>query len=384
MFNPDALSSNIKKYRLQLNLTQQDLAQRLFVSAQAVSKWESGQSQPDLANLTALAKVFGISVDTLLDSNDRKVRMFLGIDGGATKTEFVLVQQDGKVLFKLVLAGSNPNVCGMEETCRILKSGVDTMLARFHRIDGVFAGVAGSMSGDNLQNINTFLQSEYPFLSITCSSDICNVIYGAGDFEKCAAMICGTGFVIYANTHDGLQRVGGWGYLLDSASGGFSLGREALRAALAQEDGFGTETLLTKLVEDKLGKSVWSSISEIYAGGDSLIASFAPLVLTAYGEGDSVAENILCSFAKEMARLLDYTLDAYDCQNTVVVSGGLMRKDLPLIGILKAQLQHKAKIIVPETPPVYGACVRACKLYGQMNDTFRENFQNTYSTKSED
>ena len=58
-------SEIIAFYRRKLGLTQEALAQRLGVTNQAVSKWESGQSCPDIALLPQLADLFGITIDEL-------------------------------------------------------------------------------------------------------------------------------------------------------------------------------------------------------------------------------------------------------------------------------------------------------------------------------
>ena len=55
----------IVRYRRELGLTQEGLAQKLGVTNQAVSKWESGQSCPDIALLPQLADLFGITLDEL-------------------------------------------------------------------------------------------------------------------------------------------------------------------------------------------------------------------------------------------------------------------------------------------------------------------------------
>ena len=47
-------------------MTQEQLAERLQVSRQAVSKWETGTAEPSTSNLLALAKAFGISPEELL------------------------------------------------------------------------------------------------------------------------------------------------------------------------------------------------------------------------------------------------------------------------------------------------------------------------------
>ena len=60
------LNANIKKYRKEMNLTQADLAEAFSVTEGAVSKWESGNTVPDISILMDLADFFDISVDTLL------------------------------------------------------------------------------------------------------------------------------------------------------------------------------------------------------------------------------------------------------------------------------------------------------------------------------
>lgn len=60
------LSENIFRYRRSLGLSQEQLAERIGVSRQTVSKWEGGQSTPDVERLVVLADCFGITVDTLI------------------------------------------------------------------------------------------------------------------------------------------------------------------------------------------------------------------------------------------------------------------------------------------------------------------------------
>lgn len=60
------LPENIKKYRISKDLTQEDVAEYLGITAQSVSKWERGESYPDITFLPALANIFETSVDLLL------------------------------------------------------------------------------------------------------------------------------------------------------------------------------------------------------------------------------------------------------------------------------------------------------------------------------
>ena len=60
------LPENIRKYRMQKNLTQEDVAAYLHVTPQSVSKWERGESCPDVTVLIALANILETSIDLLV------------------------------------------------------------------------------------------------------------------------------------------------------------------------------------------------------------------------------------------------------------------------------------------------------------------------------
>ena len=63
------LSDNIRKYRKSKQMSQDELAEKLEVTRQSISLWETGQTQPSLDNIVALAKLFEISTDELLVSD---------------------------------------------------------------------------------------------------------------------------------------------------------------------------------------------------------------------------------------------------------------------------------------------------------------------------
>ena len=67
------LSEKIKELRKNKGLTQEDLANALNVSRQAITKWESGDGTPDIENLKNIALYFHVSVDYLIDSTTEKV-----------------------------------------------------------------------------------------------------------------------------------------------------------------------------------------------------------------------------------------------------------------------------------------------------------------------
>lgn len=68
------LSQKLKELRKKQGLTQLELAERLFVSRQAISGWEAGTSRPSTENLQSLSRLFNIPLETLLDDTQRRCR----------------------------------------------------------------------------------------------------------------------------------------------------------------------------------------------------------------------------------------------------------------------------------------------------------------------
>lgn len=79
------LNKQIKKYRTMMNLSQEDLAERVYVTRQTISNWETGKSYPDIHSLLLLSSLFDVSLDTLIKGdlemmrekvNEKEVREF--------------------------------------------------------------------------------------------------------------------------------------------------------------------------------------------------------------------------------------------------------------------------------------------------------------------
>lgn len=72
------LGENIRKYRKRIDWTQEQLADRLGVSYQSVSRWESGNGYPDMEHLPTMARLFSVTMDDLIgygDENQKLPRM---------------------------------------------------------------------------------------------------------------------------------------------------------------------------------------------------------------------------------------------------------------------------------------------------------------------
>ena len=77
MINKNHFGKRIANHRKRLNLSQQDLADRLSVTAQAVSKWETGAALPDIELLLELSKLYGVSINELLEDHAILARLSL-------------------------------------------------------------------------------------------------------------------------------------------------------------------------------------------------------------------------------------------------------------------------------------------------------------------
>lgn len=63
-------NEKLKELRKQHNMTQEQLAERLYVSRTAISKWESGKGYPSIESLKNISKIFSVSIDELLSNNE--------------------------------------------------------------------------------------------------------------------------------------------------------------------------------------------------------------------------------------------------------------------------------------------------------------------------
>ena len=289
----EAIARNIRERRRTLGLTQASLAEAIGYSVKAVSKWESGRGVPPTVTLPALAKALKTDIDSLLSAESAEV-LYLGIDGGGTKTEFALANGEGEILRIHHLASSNPSDIGIEAAITVLKDGIAEITAGIPKSRvSLFAGLAGGTTEGVKERLTAFFES-FGFLSVKNGSDAENAVAAALGRRDGIAVIMGTGSVTFAQSGGKLYRTGGYGYLLGDAGSGFAFGREAILAALKAEDGSGRETLLLDAVRRKCGKeTVLACLGDFYRGGKRTVAGYASCLFEAYEQGDAAAKDIL-------------------------------------------------------------------------------------------
>ena len=76
-------SEILKSIRIKNNLTQDEMAEKLLVTRQAISRWENGETEPNIESLKLLSTIFNISINTILEAHKNSsvsVRMPLDDD----------------------------------------------------------------------------------------------------------------------------------------------------------------------------------------------------------------------------------------------------------------------------------------------------------------
>lgn len=101
------INMNLKKLRKIRRYTQEEVADKIGVSRQAVAKWENGETVPDINNCVALAELYGVALDDLINYSDDKKGMGL--------------QPKGKHIFGLVKVGERGQIVIPKKAREIFK-----------------------------------------------------------------------------------------------------------------------------------------------------------------------------------------------------------------------------------------------------------------------
>jgi N-acetylglucosamine kinase-like BadF-type ATPase len=234
--------------------------------------------------------------------------LFLGIDGGQSSTTAVIGDESGRILgsgrggpcnhvgasegrkkFRHAVGGCLTQACE--------QAGLDAGAVIFERVCAGFSGGPGDKS-DYLRELVRAKQYD-------TTTDA--VIALAGATAGASGMICiaGTGSIAYGRNGDRkFARVGGWGYIFGDEGGGFDLTRQALRAVLRHEEGWGPATILREMLLSETGAADANDLMHrFYTTGfpRPLIASYSKLVDAAANSGDSVARNLIVNAAQQLA-----------------------------------------------------------------------------------
>ncbi len=354
-------SANIRKYRKQFGYTQKMLAEATGYSEKTVSKWETDGSIPAVESLFQIISVFHIDLNTLFQ--DHESIYYLGIDGGGTKTAFALSAPSGNMIRQLRLDPCNPFDVGLENTKSVLKTGIH-QICQDIPLDRIvlFAGIAGSVSGNYREPLKEFLQ-EFHFAHAELGSDNENIIAAGLGEQDGITMILGTGVCSYVVQNGQYHRIAGWGYLFDKGGSGFNIAQDAFSQYFSACDGSGTPTSLVARIEERAGCDSGTLMNMLYEGGKKTVASYADLVFEEAEKGDAVSCAILHRNMEEAARIIRAAKAHFQQSDTpipVILAGGLTEQPL-LMPYLQEALGDTTglQLKILSVSPVEGALQKA-------------------------
>jgi N-acetylglucosamine kinase-like BadF-type ATPase len=301
------------------------------------------------------------------------MKYLIGIDVGGTKTECAVADLKGKILVKETSTSSNYLIAGADKTALLLFTLIAKSLKKlngdFAEIQNVVIGVAGAGRTHDARHLEKSLikyahSKKLKFSSVHIVSDAMIAIQGAFAGHPGCILISGTGSIIFGiDRHGKIHRVGGFGRLIGDEGSGYSIGRKAVQEVSKVLDGRGKETLITKLIIDKMKiSSANSLINKIY-NNDYDIASLAPVLISAAEKNDRLAINILEQEAEELVQHIKAIMKKMKVKKLkVAFSGSLITNNNVYLKILTKKIKTSLpniSITKPELSPVEGAILMA-------------------------
>ncbi|AFS78143.1 N-acetylglucosamine kinase Nagk [Gottschalkia acidurici 9a] len=259
---------------------------------------------------------------------------YIGIDGGGTSTIFCLADCNGNVIDIIKLKSTNYHVMGIEETKETIKNAIDFFTEKksisLNEIKSICFGGSGVDSEKCKETIiNIFRDIGYRN-ELQVYNDSVIALVGANDGYNGGIIISGTGSVgLVIDKKNRLNKVGGWGHILDDGGSGYFIGREALSKIMKNYDGRECKTLLWDKIREKLKINNQEEIIN-FVYKDKLpkkdIAGLAPIVIELYNK-DKVAKDIVNSAVDSLTIMVETLIEkAQGADISIGLYGSILTK----------------------------------------------------------
>lgn len=305
--------------------------------------------------------------------------VYLGVDGGGTKTAFVLVTSDGEILATVEGPSSYHLEHGFPHVEQVFVDGLAAVTAssgiRPEQIAFAFFAVPGY--GEASRLIPRLDALPHPALGhdrYRCGNDMIAGWAGSLAASDGINVVAGTGSMTYGERAGRGIRVGGWGELFGDEGSGYWLASEALNAFSRMSDGRLPRTPLYDRIRAATGVEVDLDVVDLvftrWERSRGRIAALAPVVGTAAADGDPIADAILDRAAIHLADLVDATRKGLGFEPgervPVSYSGGVFTAEVIRSRFARALLDRSRDydLRTPRFPPHLGAALYAAKLNG--------------------
>lgn len=297
--------------------------------------------------------------------------LFLGVDGGGTKTAFALIDDDGALVAKHTTTTCYHAEVGMDGARNVLEKGLDaTLLAGSATISDVaFAFFGLPAYGEDVGPTAAMDELPSAFMSrdkYQCDNDMVNGWAAAFDCGDGINVVAGTGSIAYGVRRSESARCGGWGEIFGDEGSAYWIGCRGLQVFSRMSDGRISKGPLHEIFASSLNVNRDIEVSGLvhsqWSGDRSKIAQLARLVSEAANAGDNEAAKIFCNAGRELALLVDSTRRALGFEDgsrvPVSYSGGVFRSNQLIFKPFEDALREfsiQYSIQEPEFTPVVGA-----------------------------
>lgn len=292
--------------------------------------------------------------------------IYLGVDGGGTKTAFLL-DVDGK-RFESKQITIHPKQVTKQQFFEIMKLGVGDV-CRKAGIDPeeiLYTFVAAPGYGqypDTEAYIDEGIREAIGSDRFTVANDCVNGWAGSLNAKPGINLVLGTGQIGYGVDEEGKSmRSGGWGPLLGDEASGYYIGLKLLNHFTKMSDGRSDKTILYDIIREKLDlKDDMEIIDKAEKMKRDEITSLSRIFTEALDKEDPYCKELLDEISKEAAAVIDSIIKGLNFKEEVKVSysGGVFNLGDRLIKKIEEKSKNKIKIEKPYTDPSEGALILA-------------------------
>ncbi|UFT98708.1 hypothetical protein KO561_16140 [Radiobacillus kanasensis] len=309
-------------------------------------------------------------------------QLFIGIDGGGTKTQCVVGNQYGDILAMVEVGStnikSNRPAYIESQIHLLLRNLFEQTQVKMEHIKEIFVSTAGGDRQEDFLRWKQWIRSFHEELSssIIVKNDAVSALKSGTSSASGTVLIAGTGSIAYSMSGDAESpiRVGGWGYLFGDEGSGFEIGKEALRTVMKAYDGRGSNSALTEVILQYLDLQDPSElVTAIYESSNprQSIASLARPVLELAANGDQKAEGLVHHAIGNLLELLNGVVRRKpdSLNDPLVLTGGLFQSlyfKQQFVRTVEKNNLHK-ELIFPAFPPVIGAYLYILEKNGHLN-----------------
>ncbi len=302
---------------------------------------------------------------------DPAVKLFLGIDGGQSGTTALVGDESGRVV-GVAHGGPCNHVSGApgrEKFTRVIGDVVRQALDSLGPVyfEAACCGFSGGPADKDVLTREIVRAEKY---SITHDGLI--ALAGATGGAPGVIVIAGTGSFAFGRNSEGrTARAGGWGFIFGDEGGGFDLVRQALRAALRFEEGWGTATALRDALLAATGApDANEALHRFYTDEypRDRVALLAKVVDEVAQAGDGVARDLLNGAAQSLATIASAVRQQlFSAAEPAQVSyiGGVFGSQALLARFrLLMELNEHNRVAAPLHSPAAGALLEAYRIAG--------------------